>query len=111
MSLMPNRSGAIELEPAEQTQLEKWGSSHGTPQQVALRCRIILAAVAGQDNVSIAEQLGVSRPTVQLWRKRVRAQGIGESGRLPPDEGVSRNTIKPRETGSFKRPCVASPRA
>jgi len=72
--LMPNLSLAIQLEPAERTQLEKWRSSQGTPQQVALRCRIILAAVAGQDNVSIAEQLGVSRPTVQLWRKRVRSK-------------------------------------
>ncbi|MGH8716935.1 MAG: helix-turn-helix domain-containing protein, partial [Burkholderiales bacterium] len=44
------------------------GIPHGTPQQVALRCRIILGALAGQNNVSIAEELGVSRPTVQLWR-------------------------------------------
>ncbi len=69
---MPNTPLAIKLPPAERTQLEHWESSHGTPQQVALRCRIILGAVAGQDNVSIAEQLGVSRPTVQLWRKRVK---------------------------------------
>ena len=87
MSLMPNTSVAIKLEPAEQTQLEKWGSSHGTPQQVALRCRIILAAVAGQDNVSIAEQLGVSRPTVQLWRERVRGQGIGGVWEIAPGRG------------------------
>ncbi|MGH8650928.1 MAG: helix-turn-helix domain-containing protein, partial [Gammaproteobacteria bacterium] len=33
---------------------------------MALRCRIILGALAGQNNVSIAEELGVSRPTVQL---------------------------------------------
>ncbi|MGH8653553.1 MAG: helix-turn-helix domain-containing protein [Gammaproteobacteria bacterium] len=45
---------------------------------MALRCRIILDALAGQNNVSIAEELGVSRPTVQLWRTRVREQGIGE---------------------------------
>ena len=39
---------------------------------------IILGAVAGEQNVAIAEKLGVSRPTVLLWRKRVREQGIGE---------------------------------
>ena len=87
MSLMPNTSLAIELEPAERTQLEKWGYSQGTPQQVALRCRIILGALAGQDNGSIAEQLGVSRPTVQLWRKRVRAQGIGGLWEIAPGRG------------------------
>ena len=87
ISLMPNTSLAIKLQPAERTQLEKWGCSHGTPQQVALRCRIILGALAGQDNVAIAEQLGVSRPTVQLWRKRVRAQGIGGVWEIAPGRG------------------------
>jgi len=87
ISLMPNTSLAIKLQPAERTQLEKWESSHATPQQVALRCRIILGALAGQDNVSIAKQLGVSRPTVQLWRKRVREQGIGELWEIAPGRG------------------------
>src|SRR2546422_7844609 len=60
------------------TTLFRSESAQGTPQQVALRCRIILGAVAGEQNVAIAEKLGVSRPTVLLWRKRVREQGIGE---------------------------------
>src|SRR5439155_17927903 len=76
---MPNKGLAIDLQPSERTQLEQWESAHGTPQQVALRCRIILGAVAGQQNVAIAEGLGVSRPTVQLWRKRVHEKGIGRS--------------------------------
>ena len=84
---MPNTSLAIKVQPAERTQLEQWGSAHGTPQQVALRCRIILGALAGQDNVAIAAQLGVSRPTVQLWRKRVRAQGIGGVWEIAPGRG------------------------
>jgi len=54
---------------------------------VALRCRIILRAVAGQQNVAIAEGLGVSRPTVQLWRKRVHEQGIGEVWEIAPGRG------------------------
>ena len=87
ISRMVNTSLAIQLQPAERRQLEKWESAHGTPQQVALRCRIILAALAGQDNVSIAEQLGVSRPTVQLWRKRVREQGIGGLWEIAPGRG------------------------
>src|SRR5450759_4009390 len=87
LSLMSNTSLAIKLQPAERTQLEKWESSHGTPQQVAMRCRIILGAVAGQQNVAIAEELGVSRPTVLLWRKRVREQGIGEVWEIAPGRG------------------------
>src|SRR5213082_401374 len=87
ISAMPNTGLAIELQPAERTQLEQWESAQGTPQQVALRCRIILRAVAGQQNVAIAAGLGVSRPTVQLWRKRVHEQGIGEVWEIAPGRG------------------------
>jgi len=80
ISVMPNTGLAIALQPAERIQLEQWESAHGTPQQVALRCRIILKAEAGQQNVAIAEGLGVSRPTVQLWRKRVHEQASGGLG-------------------------------
>jgi transposase len=85
--VMPNTSRAIELQAAERAQMEQWEASHGTPQQVALRCRIILRALAGQDNVVIAADLKVSRPTVQLWRKRVREQGIGEVWKIAPGRG------------------------
>src|ERR1700736_5666425 len=87
ISVMPNTGLAIELQPAERIQLEQWESAQGTPQQVALRCRIILRAVAGQQNVGIAAGLGVSRPTVQLWRKRVYEQGIGEVWEIAPGRG------------------------
>jgi transposase len=84
---MPNLSAAIELKPEDQTQLEDWESSQRTPQQVALRCRIILGALAGRDNVALAQELEVSRPTVQLWRKRVREQGIGQVWEVAPGRG------------------------
>src|SRR5216683_6105604 len=87
IAVMPNTGLAIELQPAERIQLEQWESAHGTPQQVALRCRIILKAEAGQQNVAIAAGLGVSRPTVQLWRKRVHQQGIGEVWEIAPGRG------------------------
>src|SRR5207245_5303180 len=87
LPVMPNKGLEIELQPSERTQLEQWESAHGTPQQVALRCRIILRAVAGQQNVAIAEGLGVSRPTVQLWRKRVHEQGIREVWEIAPGRG------------------------
>src|SRR5438128_11085433 len=81
---MPNKGLAIDLQPSERTQLEQWESAHGTPQQLALRCRIILGAVAGQQNVAIAEGLGVSRHSVQPWRKRVHEKGIGEDWEIAP---------------------------
>ena len=44
--------------------------AHGTPQQVALRCRIVLAAARGQTNLAISETAGVNAKTVALWRDR-----------------------------------------
>jgi transposase len=85
--LMPNVGLSIKLSSTERTQLQQWESSHGTPQQVALRCRIILSALAGEDNVSIAEELEVSRATVQLWRRRVHERGIGEVWQIAPGRG------------------------
>lgn len=87
ISFMPNEGLAIKLPAGERAQLQLWESAQGTPQQVALRCRIVLAALAGDDNVSIAQELGVSRPTVQLWRKRVHRGGIGEVWKIAPGRG------------------------
>ena len=43
--------------------LEQWVAAHGTPQQVAMRCRIVVASAAGMSDVAIAEQLSVNRNT------------------------------------------------
>ena len=48
------------LSPSDQVQLEQWESARGTPQQVALRCRIVLAAGAGQQNKTLARQTSKS---------------------------------------------------
>ena len=46
-----------------------------TPQSVAVRARIVLMACAGESNSVIARTLGVSRPTVILWRSRFAEGG------------------------------------
>ena len=68
-------------------QLEQWSRGHGTPQQVALRCRLTLAAVAGLSDVAIAGSLKVSRHTVALWRKRVCDDGVGALWEIAPGRG------------------------
>lgn len=77
----------ILLSVQDQTQLEQWAAAHGTPQQVALRCRIVLAAGAGQPNLMIADQCQVSRPTVNLWRAKVRDGGIDQVWEIAPGRG------------------------
>src|SRR5258707_7876733 len=65
-----------QLSAIEQQKIEQWIAAHGTPQQVALRCRIVLAAAAGESDVAIAQQLAVNRNTVILWRKRFGDEGL-----------------------------------
>jgi hypothetical protein len=79
-------ASSCELLPAERDQLQQWLTAHGTPQQVALRCRIVLSTAEGQSDVAIAERLSVNRKTVILWRTRFseeRLDGLWEiaSGR------------------------------
>ncbi len=61
---------AFTLSEKEQNDLEALVRRHSTPQQVALRGRMILAAADGKNNSQIARALGVSVDTVRSWRMR-----------------------------------------
>ena len=75
---MSRKLPALTLNPSQQQQVRQWLSAHGTPQQVALRCRIVLAAAEGQSESAIARQLGTNRKTVTLWRARFAQDGLWE---------------------------------
>jgi putative transposase len=60
----------ISLSAAERDALEQVVRRHTTPQQVALRARIVLAAADGRNHRQIARALGVSIDTARLWRGR-----------------------------------------
>lgn len=72
---MPRTSPTVRLIEAEREQLERWVAAHGTPQQVALRCRIVLAAAAGDTNQQIAAACDIDAKTVALWRARFIQSG------------------------------------
>src|SRR3954466_6199321 len=76
-----------QLSAMEQQKLQQWTAAHGTPQQVALRCRIVLAAAAGESNVAMAERLSVNRNTVILWRKRFSDEGLDCLWDIAPGRG------------------------
>jgi transposase len=61
---------ALMLSEQEQRELEALVRRHSTPQQVAQRGRMILAAAEGQNNSQIARAVGVSVDTVRSWRMR-----------------------------------------
>lgn len=50
--------------------LEMLVRRHATPQKVALRGRIVLAAADGLNNSQIARSLAVDVDTIRLWRDR-----------------------------------------
>lgn len=80
-------TSAFSLSNSDQHQLEKWISAFGTPQQVAVRCRIVLAAGQGQSDGAIAQQLSINRHTVRLWRNRFRQQGLKGLWAIAPGRG------------------------
>jgi transposase len=63
-------AAAVVLSDEERACLEAWSRRRKTAQALAMRSRIVLAAADGAANYEIAEQLGVSRPTVTKWRNR-----------------------------------------
>jgi transposase len=67
---MPRTSPTVSLAEVEREQLEQWVAAHGTPQQVALRCRIVLAAAVGETNLQIGAACQIDVKTVALWRGR-----------------------------------------
>jgi len=75
---MARRAALITLSAEERSELQRLIRSHSTPQQLALRARMI---VLGDDGVGVgetAQQLGVWRKGVSFWRARWLAGG-GES--------------------------------
>ena len=60
----------IELTNIERQELNNLLLRHSTPQQLALRARIVLAAADGLNNGQIGRGLGVSRDMASLWRGR-----------------------------------------
>jgi transposase len=78
---------ALSLSDSDQQQLQQWASACGTPQQVVLRCRIVLAAASGQSDNAIAAELAVNRHTVRLWRQRLADQGLQSLWEIAPGRG------------------------
>src|SRR5712671_4684650 len=84
---MPKVASAVILSEPDRNQLESWVRAQFTPQQVALRSRIILMAAAGKQDLEIADELNVNRHTPALWRKRFQTQGLDGVWEIQPGRG------------------------
>jgi putative transposase len=61
---------AVVVLPEAEVELKQLVARHSTPQQIALRAKIILLAKAQVNNSQIARQLNVPIEVPRLWRNR-----------------------------------------
>jgi transposase len=115
--LMPRHAIPVTLSETDRQELERWVNAHRTPQQVAQRCRIVLAAARGQQDKDIAESMQINAKTGALWRQRFLSEGpdclwevaVGR-GRKPqftPDkiEGIINATLQTTPAGATHWSC------
>lgn len=98
---MSRTPATVSLTAEAKSLLEEWVGAHGTPQQVALRCRIVLArAEAGASDDSVAEKLGLNRHTCRLWRQRFSTSGpdslweVAEGRGRKPRPGLAQRIVE-----------------
>lgn len=66
----------VTLAPLQQQQLQSWAGSRSLPQRQVQRAQIILLAAEGQQDIEIAQKLGVSRYKAARWRQRFLDLGL-----------------------------------
>src|SRR3990170_6862915 len=95
---MSRRAPPIVLSPPERATLDTWRHGRRLPHRQVIRAQIVTLAADGMDSQDIAKALGVSRPTVQLWRQRflaLRIAGLEKDAPRPgPKPRLSTEKIK-----------------
>ena len=84
---MPRAIAPFVLSEGQRSELQRWLAAFGTPRQVALRSRIVLATADGKTEGVIAAENDVNRKTVRLWRERFRIQGLSGLWEIAPGRG------------------------
>ena len=69
-------AAALAMSAAQRADLQAVVRSGKTPPRVGARAMIVLAAADGRPINAIAQEFGVSRPTVYLWRHRFHQAGV-----------------------------------
>jgi putative transposase len=89
------------LTDAERQELDTLVRRHTTPQQLALRARIVLAAADGFNHAQIARQEGVSLDTARLWRRRWLATAPADASAPSPVATRLRDLPRPGAPAHF----------
>src|SRR5215217_783225 len=70
------RAAALNLRDGDRVELSAWVRSSAIRAGLAQRARIVLLAADGLPHAEIARRVGVSAPTVLLWRRRYQRGGV-----------------------------------
>lgn len=70
------RAAALAVNDEQRRQLDAFIRTGATPQRTARRCQVILLASRGVSNHSIAQQTGLSRPTIVAARAAFAKRGV-----------------------------------
>src|SRR5260370_38162961 len=81
---------ALSLDVSQKQALETMARAGRTPQVVARKCKVILLASEGVSNNGIAQQTGLSRPTVIATRTAFSRGGVEAIGRRQKRKRVRR---------------------
>jgi len=90
----------ITLTAEQRGTLQRWARGRTTPMRLVRRAQIVLLAAEGQQNLAIAEQLGVERTIVGRWRQRFVSQGLpglekdAPRGGRPADTALARRIVE-----------------
>ena len=61
---------SLDLNETERNELQQLVNRHSTPQQLAIRAKIILLADSGNNHRQIARELDISLDMARTWRNR-----------------------------------------
>src|ERR1700719_3685689 len=99
---MPRVALSLDLYAQTRKTLDKFVLSASTPQSLALRSRIVLAAAEGSTNQQIAAALQIPPITVGKWRRSFAIHGVEglrdapRSGRPPKHDSDTRHKVQTR---------------
>jgi hypothetical protein len=87
ISLAMSNRFPLRVPAADRAKLEAWIRARKTPQRLVLRSRVILKLGEGLSARGAARALGISRHTVDLWRRRYEQFGCAGLERDKPGRG------------------------
>ena len=94
------RATALDIDETQKSQLGWMARAGTTPQKTAGKCQVILLASQGESNHWIAQQTGLSRPTILAARAAFSQRGIEGIGK-PNERKRSRRALTPEVEQRF----------